>query len=373
MSKALANFLQSYQLPVDISDADGENFADFFYTYLQQYAKGVAGVSQSPVITQSSSNVGVLASQESKAINEISEFVGRILYKYLEGNPVASYCIFEEMIDSASLAKELLMLDVIKINKKTFFFRAQKNYNAIEPVLGSHSWSKTASPTDLFHTPFNKRKRVGTNRFSVPGYPCLYLSSELHASFREITQDAIIPLDCICLENNRPLYIADISPISKEIIQLCRDGKADFDVSNDLIKYAKIFPIIAACHTKIKYEYAYENEVKFKMEYIIPQLMLQWFQRYSTYPIDGIKYLSCTSSNLIGEPLYNFIFITHYSKGKIFCPKLSALFNASDVLTIGKPDGTKSIDAWLKEIEILLHSSHKKNLHELISNGHIAV
>ena len=40
----------------------------------------------------------------------------------------------------------------------------------------------------MFHIPFNKRGKVETQRYSAPGYPCLYLGSSVNACWEELGQ-----------------------------------------------------------------------------------------------------------------------------------------------------------------------------------------
>lgn len=42
------------------------------------------------------------------------------------------------------------------------------------------------SYTEMFHIPLDKRGIVETQRYSAPGYPCLYLGSSINACWEEL-------------------------------------------------------------------------------------------------------------------------------------------------------------------------------------------
>lgn len=362
MSKEVADFLDRYRLPLDIDNLSGESFDDYFNTYISTYSADAGTISTRPVITHASSKVGIIATIEKDSIERICNSLQKILSVYLEGYPSTAFQLFEKMIDESGLNKDLLKLNILKISKNKPFFRTQKNYDATPPADGTYGWSTTTSVKDVFHAPFNKRKRIGTNRFSIPGYPCLYISDDLLTSYKECTQYKDGALNAVCFRNNRPLYIADITPIEQELIKVAQTGAGDFGLTAQLLTYTKIFPIVAACHMKVDYRPAYENEVQFKIEYIVPQLLLQWFQKNAGLYIDGLKYLSCTSASTSSRTPHNYILATNFKKGNVYCPKLSALLSGTDVMAVGKHDGSRSAEAYILDIEAELKKAPIKNL-----------
>ena len=50
----------------------------------------------------------------------------------------------------------------------------------------SDNTSEIQTRKDLFHVPFSLRNKIGTNRYSIPGYPCLYFSSSIYACWEEM-------------------------------------------------------------------------------------------------------------------------------------------------------------------------------------------
>lgn len=362
MSREVATFLDRYPLPLDIDNTTGEYFDDYFNAYISQYSDSFGKISSKPVITHASTKVGILLSVEKNVIQNICGSLQQVLAVYLDGYPALAFSMFEKVLEESGLDKDLLKLNVLKIEKHKPFFRTQTNHESSLPPDGTYSWNSAVKTKDIFHAPFNKRKRVGTNRFSIPGYPCLYISDDLMTSFKECTQNGHASLNAICLRNNRPLYIADITPIDKYVIEQAKKEEDGFGVTAQLLTYIKIFPIVAACHMKVHYKPAYNNEVHFKVEYIIPQLLLQWFQKNAGLYIDGLRYLSCTAAASCSPTPYNYILSTNFKKGNVYCPKLSALLSGTDVISIGQPDPSKDLAVWLEEIQEALKSAIVKSL-----------
>ena len=54
---------------------------------------------------------------------------------------------------------------------------------------------------DMFHVPFEIVRKVGNNRFSISGYPCLYLSNSIWACWEELKEPA---MDDFCTSLVKP-------------------------------------------------------------------------------------------------------------------------------------------------------------------------
>ncbi len=78
---------------------------------------------------------------------------------------------------------------------------------------------------------------------------------------------------------------------------------------------------------------AYPGEIKFKSEYIIPQLLMQWYRERKVL-IDGIRYLSCTAeARFPGITLnkHNYVIPVEECTETGYCPSLLLNFSASAV------------------------------------------
>ncbi|EMS71287.1 hypothetical protein [Ruminiclostridium cellobioparum] len=188
---------------------------------------------------------------------------------------------------------------------------------------------------DIFHTPYNLRSKVASCRYSISGYPSLYLGTSIKlcceetkisslndltiaALFRfdrnirnngnlniEVIELGIKPSDFIVFnrgERYKTDSYADAITIDK---RLRRDHLDEIDLTNPLkmISYLYWYPLIAAC--------SFIRVCKsdpFASEYIIPQLLMQWVRaKVSQNKLVGIRYFSCASIRA-SEFGFNYVF-----------------------------------------------------------------
>ena len=131
---------------------------------------------------------------------------------------------------------------------------------------------------DLFHVPFSMRYKVSTERFSIPGYPALYLSGSVYSCWKELGSPDLCQLsisqfhvmNVICIDLTYPLIFL-------------------WPEENELWSYYSFFmffPLIIANSIDVL------HEGYFKPEYIIPQLFTQVMKAIFGASIFGIKYMS---------------------------------------------------------------------------------
>jgi hypothetical protein len=167
--------------------------------------------------------------------------------------------------------------------------------------------SKHFERKDLFHVPFENRYAIRTNRFSVPGLPCLYLSNSIYTCWEELDRPLLSEMYVSEFkEHKKNFKYLDIVP-RYESLQFLISGLNKSDPIHMAMSIATIeemglprdfnlYPLLAACYTKVK-----ERDNVFKPEYIFPQLLMQWVLNKDY--LDGIKYLS-TKSIQSDTPLY---------------------------------------------------------------------
>jgi hypothetical protein len=64
---------------------------------------------------------------------------------------------------------------------------------------------------DLFHVPFEERGKVGSQRYSIPGLPCLYISNSVYLAWEELERLPISSLHLCRIKNVLPLKLVDLS------------------------------------------------------------------------------------------------------------------------------------------------------------------
>ncbi len=178
---------------------------------------------------------------------------------------------------------------------------------------------------DLFHIPFELRGIASTNRYSLSGYPCLYLANSTFVAWKELSDAKDTDLELYAgtkITNTRPLKFIEID--SKPFKDRIFDN--DFDKYGDLFQYALLYPLIASCSMKVR---ANHRNNKFKSEYIIPQLLLEYVRKNSS-SIDGIKYRS-TRVEDDKASAWNYAIPPKQVQELGYCSSLKSLFSISEV------------------------------------------
>ena len=117
-------------------------------------------------------------------------------------------------------------------------------------------------PEKLFHAPFELRNSVGTARYSILGFPGLYLTRNLYTAWEESRQSDINTLYAARLNLQIPIRLIDLR-VRKTF------NVNSKDVEKEVNNYLATIPLIIACSLKVK-----DDTKPFKPEYILPQLLI---------------------------------------------------------------------------------------------------
>lgn len=140
---------------------------------------------------------------------------------------------------------------------------------------------QTFSRKDLFHVPFDKRNKVGTYRFSIPGYPALYLGSTLYCSWLEMEQ----PKE----------FAFSIFDIQQDILVLDFRFFPDIEDEKQAVKYLLSYPFKIACSVVAL------DKKNYVPEYVFPQLMIHSIlkQSHTQGGVIGLLYTSTKSFSFL--------------------------------------------------------------------------
>lgn len=189
---------------------------------------------------------------------------------------------------------------------------------------------------DIFHVPFEKRRLVSNQRYSVTGLPCLYLGSSLWICWEELGRP---PLDSLWVSRFKfaePVRVIDFQFSPHQVwgmfdahrsnppIPAPRNSEVKLKTkfsSNFLKSYARYWPLIASC--SIRREQRIGN---FVPEFIVPQLLLQWVAGNEL--LDGIRYFSVRTptrgNHVLGHS--NCVFPVKTVSFRGYCSKLAQTF-----------------------------------------------
>ena len=190
------------------------------------------------------------------------------------------------------------------IKKGTIFYRMRSNEKK-EPF----------KRRDLFHIPLSKRGLVKTQRFSMPGYPCLYLGYSLAACWEEMHRPS---LDNI-------MFSAFMLTRDVEFLSLVIPDREMWN--QHLEDYINVIPVIIACMIQVD-----DYEIPYKVEYTIPQLITEWFISHRTennHYMLGIEFTSVHVNKDFEFPrsIYNNLALPAKDlSGTDFCSELKDIF-----------------------------------------------
>jgi hypothetical protein len=167
-----------------------------------------------------------------------------VLKRYYEGCHSEAYQLLKEQIVKTD---GFLDIDVIIKEKGEYYYRARNNDESIR------------SFEDMFHIPNNKRGIVKTERFSAPGYPCLYLGNTVYDCWEEMGRPSFEELSFSGFRVKDDFMVYDLR----------KPDEVAFEKGN-LPKTLIRLVYIIACQFKVLHK-----THTFKPEYIIPQLILE--------------------------------------------------------------------------------------------------
>ncbi|MFN0291198.1 RES domain-containing protein [Pedobacter helvus] len=171
---------------------------------------------------------------------------------------------------------------------------------------------------NFFHIPYQLRGMVSTQRFSIPGFPSLYLGNSVYVCWEELKRPNINNFQVARLKSLSELSVIDLSP---------PDESAS---SRDLYRYLMTWPLVVSCSVKVR-----NHEDSFKAEYIIPQLLLQWVRE--TQQVDGIAYQTTNidySSTLSKGKFTNFVLPVRENKIRGYCGVLRNKFGITSPVSV---------------------------------------
>lgn len=228
-----------------------------------------------------------------------------VLTNYYSGNIVSAYAMIEQLIKEyknsgiifSNLSKSYSFNYYVIENKKWdnyLFYRARKG-----------DISNENKEDVLKHTPFDMISKIGSNRFSIPGQPCLYLGSTSYDCWIEMGQpdDGEFNVGCVLL--NKDYEIINLATDIWVLLGAIECLKEQND-REMMFKSYLLSQITSYCIS--------EDNRNFKSEYVISQLITL---ACKTNNIDGISYISKrVSTNEFGHSIcMNLALFIPYEQG----------------------------------------------------------
>lgn len=293
-------------------------------------------------------------------VEKIKSICGLILHAvrdHLNGFPSKAY-------DSIDKAMHILMQKQLKIYYKSIHTESEfeDDLDLFRVVLVDENIPYTRSR--VFHTPYYLRAKIATNRYSIAGYPSLYLANNLKLCCEEIHYNphrslaiaARYRLERNINYNNTNINVIELAIKPQDFLESFESTKIrniDASLNDPKIKEAYLlwYPLIAAC------SYIRPNKRDpFAAEYIIPQLLMQWARIKMAEPLSkndkliGIRYFSCASVKA-SEMGVNYVFPVsgEYKSAEYpFCPVLMKVFKLTKPYCLNECEDIASCERQLE-------------------------
>lgn len=246
-----------------------------FYTHLnslfksyRQYLEGIDDSLYEAFLPSNKNKLDILKTVDSK-VKKICE----IYRTYSNGNVLSAETKMKNLIYQKDHRYKMFLLD----GKENWYRARRLNEN-----------DRQFSEKEMFHVPFNKRHLVENYRYSLSGYPCLYLGKTTLTCWEELQKPSLHDF-CVSqfslIENVKvlDLTLPDKSPIAEPLF----GGKSEEEKKEDRYLQLITWPLILACSVP-----TFIPNAPFKPEYVIPQLLMRVIVKMGSSDLYGIAYTS---------------------------------------------------------------------------------
>lgn len=296
--------LNSKLLHLPISHS-GKSFKSSLKKMLDTYLEAVETLDDGPL------NIENLAHITGLYVKEVQQlFISGLLETidiYHDGKPAKAFKKLSNTINNdLKDFDEILKIRTYESGNSFFRMRVKKGNFPLASL-------------DMFHIPFELRGLINTQRYSIPGFPCLYLGRTLYGCWEEMNRPDINDFQVVRLENIEGIKYLDLT----------RPDYGDNLMTRDIYHYFMTWPLIACCSIKVD-DYSHS----FKSEYIVPQLLLQWVRE--NQQIDGIRFNSTHidfhNTQSKGD-FSNLVLPVKKNRESGHCTYLKSMFLISDTLS----------------------------------------
>jgi len=234
-------------------------------------------------------------------LEQLSKQIVAAVKHYLAGHPDRAYDEVEKSLALVNIEKLFSTLSAPAPGRQ---FRDDFEYFLERilhpPLYRIRADRRPATRKDIFHVPFEKRRHVGNQRYSISGLPCLYLGSSVWICWEELDRPQLSSVSVSRFRFAEEVKVLDLQfPPSlawfvfEATSKRCkaadegdsyRDLRLRFD-EKFIASYILCWPLIAACSMNVG-----SREGSFFPQYIVPQILLQWVTQEQR--VDGIRYFS---------------------------------------------------------------------------------
>lgn len=211
-----------------------------------------------------------------KDITYYCNTIEKAIQKYIDGYSFEAHKMIFDLLESL---KSFIMTDI-------FTNTLKPNMNGLYKIRNCNEGKYTFSCNDNFVIPYSEYNMISTHRFSIPGFPCLYLGTSSYLCSLEVpkqdnTEQIVSRYELWDDILNNTLYL---NYLPKDINTILQDKRWDGIHERLAQSYLRILPILITIYHKVQKE-----QGPFRPEYLISQIITEWCRNND---IQCICYLS---------------------------------------------------------------------------------
>ena len=176
---------------------------------------------------------------------------------------------------------------------------------------------------EMFHRPFSQRQFMYTERYSIPGLPCLYMAGSVYTCWIEVGKPDFKDFYVSRFEADEEVAVLDLAISPSNVLS----GEYKAEIA------CVLWPLVCAVSFHVR-----EKNRIMKSEYIISQLLMQMV--IESNRIHGVRYFSVhMPQNTQGYacPVYaNYAFPAPYSKDVEYSQELINMFRLTSPICMNE-------------------------------------
>lgn len=200
---------------------------------------------------------------------------------YYKGELWEAHMVIDDIINSIPRIKPA----IANINETYQLWGNQSKVQLFRARLGERMVDYPAE--EMLHIPFNLRAKVKTERFSIPGLPCLYLGNTSYSCWIEMGSPDDVNFNVSPVIIEKDMLILNLAVSIRHIYDWYREleeSQPEEITDNELLTWLTLLILTVATSYAVK-----EDNREFKSEYIIPQMIML---ACKSNGLDGVVYIS---------------------------------------------------------------------------------
>lgn len=351
---------KNFHLPIQWDgEINGSSYIQKLEELFDNYLKKVGQFSSLYIAPSNSQNEQI----DPNIIKGICKSIISVVKAYLDGYPYNAYSNFNKLMNRLDRTP-------LKIYSKSIHEQFESNYYHDKLNLYRVTCVGKQEPANrkrVFHTPFYLRSKISTNRYSIAGYPCLYLGTSLELCCSEVNYTnskmymaSRFQLDRAFERNRIEIKIIELAIKPQDFLEDRFELNDNRKILHHVLQAPKVrkayllwYPLIAAC----SFIRANKGD-PFAVEYIIPQLLMQWVRKETRHArtkedeqvkkLVGIRYFSCASVQA-SDMGFNYVFPTVFNDKNDYCSILSKAFRLTQPHYIHEYDNIERCEEALRD------------------------